>query len=69
VDTLASPVLLCGCFYMATNNRTDGVSIWPARCCVGKTRHNRDQISFVPSASCKRSDQLSSRSEFEESVS
>jgi hypothetical protein len=45
--------------YMATKNRdfnngTDGISIGTAKCCIEKTRHNRDQISSVPAASCKR---------------
>jgi hypothetical protein len=47
MDTLASLVLLCGYCCMATNDRMDSVSTGPARCCIEKTRHNRDQISSV----------------------
>jgi hypothetical protein len=51
MDTLGSPVLLRGYSFMETNNRTEGVSIGLARCCIDKTRHNRGQISAVPAVS------------------
>jgi hypothetical protein len=60
MDTLASPILLRGCCCMATDNRTDGVSVGATRCCIEKTRHYRDQTS-----SCHRvaRDQFSTVSE------
>jgi hypothetical protein len=55
MDALASPVLLRGYGCLATNKRTDGVSIGPARCYTEKTRRNTVQFSSVPSASSKTS--------------
>jgi hypothetical protein len=66
MDTFASSVLLRGYCCIATNSRTDGVFIGPARCCIEKKRHNRYQIRSVHFRQRVARDQFSARSELQE---